>query len=112
MNVRAYSEGTKKRKTDLLPYRTARDTRFKVNIMCIHIISFFIFFNNACQWLKEDLLGYLMDWKKCVEAREGFDPGDQKKMMLSRETTSGIIMTGNLHNIYVCMLVWQDSPWG
>ena len=31
MNVRAYSEGTKKSKPDLLPYRTPNDTRFKVN---------------------------------------------------------------------------------
>ena len=31
MNVRAYSEGTKKRKSDLLPYTTSNDTRFKVN---------------------------------------------------------------------------------
>lgn len=66
----------------------------------------FIFVYNGSQWLKEDLLGYLTEWKKNVEAREGCDPGDQKKMMLSRETTSGIIMTGNFcSNVYVqaCM---------
>ena len=29
-NVRSYSEGRKKRKPDLLPYRTVNDSRFKV----------------------------------------------------------------------------------
>ena len=44
MNVRAYSEGTKKRKPDLLPYRTASDTRFKVKhvFVCIHATMIFI----------------------------------------------------------------------
>lgn len=31
LNVRSYTEGRKKRKPDLLPYRTVKDTRFEVN---------------------------------------------------------------------------------
>lgn len=30
LNVRSYVEGEKKRKPDLLPYRTVKDIRFKV----------------------------------------------------------------------------------
>ena len=35
LNIRAYSEGKKKRKPNLLPYRTANDTRLKVLILLI-----------------------------------------------------------------------------
>ena len=51
LNVRAYTEGRKKRKPDLLSYRTIKDTRFNVireflvigtNLLCDHCnISYF-----------------------------------------------------------------------
>lgn len=39
LNVRSYVEGRKKRKPDLLPYRTVSDTRFKVIVYRMLFLS-------------------------------------------------------------------------
>uniref|UniRef100_A0A1X7U031 Transposable element P transposase n=1 Tax=Amphimedon queenslandica TaxID=400682 RepID=A0A1X7U031_AMPQE len=73
LNTRHLEEGKRKRKPDLDPYRSVNDRRFK--------------------WLVEDFLGYLDEWKKSVEEREGFSIDDKKRTMLSQETLDGIQMT-------------------
>lgn len=42
LNSRNLSEGKKKRKPDLDPYRSINDSRFKVNIHCMYLIHFVI----------------------------------------------------------------------
>ena len=47
------------------------------------------------QWLKKDFLGYLDQWEKSVQARDGFKAGQKKMMLLSDETLTGIHITGS-----------------
>ena len=55
-------------------------------------------FVHACmQWLEEDFLGYLQNWKKGVDDRKKVDKMKKKaanKMLLSLETRNGLQMTG------------------
>ena len=49
------------------------------------------------QWLEEDFLGYLQNWKKGVDDRKKVDKMKKKaanKMLLSLETRNGLQMTG------------------
>lgn len=38
LNTRSLTEGRKKRKPDLLPYYSANDKRFKVNMSVMHVL--------------------------------------------------------------------------
>ena len=58
-----------------------------------------LFFACACmQWLEEDFLGYLQNWKKGVDDKKKVEKMKQKaanKMLLSLETRNGLQMTGS-----------------
>ena len=43
--------------------------------------------------LEEDFLGYLSEWKKSVEKRNGFTAAEKKLMMLPDETQEGLKIT-------------------
>ena len=42
---------------------------------------------------------YLEDWEASVDARQGFDTAQKKKMLLSTETLDGIRMTSKKRSI-------------
>ena len=46
-------------------------------------------------------MGYLDEWEKSVNARQGFTDAEKAMMLLSRETIEGLQMTGMnyLHNM-------------
>ena len=46
------------------------------------------------QWLREDFISYLEEWKKSVDARSKFSDSEKAKMQLSIETLEGLKMTG------------------
>ncbi|KAK6181946.1 hypothetical protein SNE40_009722 [Patella caerulea] len=73
LNVRSKFEGQKKRKTDLMPYESIDDPRFK--------------------FLTDDFLGYLKDWKKQVDDRAGFSKIEKLKMFLTHQTYKGLVIT-------------------
>ena len=51
------------------------------------------------QWLKEDFLGYLDEWQRSVEQREGFTTAQKQMMCLSKETLTGLKMTGRFKHV-------------
>ncbi|XP_070567945.1 uncharacterized protein [Ptychodera flava] len=73
LNVRSMTEGFKKRKPNLLPYRSPNDERLT--------------------WLETDFLNYLQNWDERVEAREHISKQNKNRMKLSRETLEGLRMT-------------------
>ena len=46
------------------------------------------------QWLEDEFLGYLDEWKKYVNSDKSLSSADKARMMLSRETLEGITITG------------------
>ena len=70
LNVRSYSEGRKKRKPDLLPYRTIADTCFKVSCMQMCFTLFINIQFSFCSGLKmtfwdiwvNGIRVYLIEW--------------------------------------------------
>ena len=74
MNIRNESEGVKKRKPFLNPFRNINDERFL--------------------WLQNEFLVYLENWKSSVEKREGnFSRAERNKMFLSHQTYEGILIS-------------------
>ena len=72
MNIRNESEGVKKRKPFLNPFRNINDERFS--------------------WLQDEF--YLENWKSSVEKREGnFSRAERNKMFLSHQTYEGILIS-------------------
>ena len=53
------------------------------------------------QWLENEFLGYLDEWKASVASREGLTLTEEAKMCLSRETLEGLHITGMLVSIPV-----------
>ena len=49
---------------------------------------------NYMQWLKEDFLGYIEEWQKSIEQREEFTNAQKQMMCLSKETLTGLKITG------------------
>ena len=49
---------------------------------------------STLQWLREEFLPYLDDWKASVNQRCGFSSAQKQKMLLSRETMDGLTITG------------------
>ena len=49
------------------------------------------------QWLKDNFLKWLDEWKEEVESREDLDAYEKERRQLSRETLEGIHITG-VHN--------------
>ena len=91
LNTRSFTEGRRRRKPDLLPYRTSRDTRFEV-YLCPSTLCFTKQF--TLQWLNDVFLKYLEDWSKEVAQRENFTAAQKQKMMLSQVTLKGLFITG------------------
>ena len=76
LNIRNETEGHKKRKPSLEPFRHLNDERFF--------------------WLKDDFLPYFENWKKSIEQRKGnFGKTDRNKMFLSHQTYEGILITAD-----------------
>ncbi len=74
MNSRSLNEAERKRKPFLAPYKSLNDPRF--------------------EFLENDFLGYVENWKKSVEEREGdFSDSERAKMFLSQQTYNGIKVT-------------------
>lgn len=46
--------------------------------------------------------GYLDEWDRSVNEREGFTPADTKKMRLSDETLEGLRVTGMYCDVHIC----------
>ena len=46
------------------------------------------------QWLEDEFLGYLDEWKNYVNSDKSLSSADKARMMLSRETLEGITITG------------------
>ena len=46
------------------------------------------------QWLEDEFLGYLDEWKKYVNSDKSLSSADKARMILSRETLEGITITG------------------
>lgn len=103
LNTRSIDEAKYKRKPDLRPYYSAKDSRLKV----CYISRIILFYLAILQWLLEDFLGYLDEWEENVrrrkvekvpkEDKEGTKRNDKKRMLLSKETRDGIRMTGGSH---------------
>eukprot|EP00794_Sanderia_malayensis_P001655 gene1655-1842_t len=74
MNSRSLNEAERKRKPFLAPYKSLNDPRF--------------------EFLENDFLGYVENWKTSVEEREGdFSDSERAKMFLSQQTYNGIKVT-------------------
>ena len=92
LNTRRAGEGKEKLKPDLEPYRSEKDVRFKVSLVYTIVL---VIIKLYPQWLEDEFLGYLTEWKESVDERKGFDEKQKARMMLSRETLEGLKMTGN-----------------
>ncbi len=103
LNTRSLEEGSKKRKPDLDPYRTADDHRLKVYTYHYSIAELY---HNFTQWLESDFLQYLKEWELCVACRPNFTAAEKKKMLLSDETRLGLKVTGIIKRV----LAVTDSP--
>lgn len=102
LNTRCLEEGIQKRKPDLAPYRTQKDSRLKVSYFTCS--SSLWNFKIIIQWLETEFLGYLNEWDSSVKRRTGFTPAEQKRMRLSDETLEGLRVTGIDPNIVNYML--------
>ncbi len=67
-------------------------------ILILHVIS-------LLQWLSEDFIGYLNDWKKSVDERRDVADGGRDVMQLSQETLDGLKMTGKPCMHSVCSIL-------
>ena len=47
------------------------------------------------QWLENDFLGYLKEWKESVDGRPGFTKAEKAAMCLSQATIEGLHITGD-----------------
>ena len=55
------------------------------------------------QWLENEFLGYLYEWRASIASREGFTSTAKARMCLSRETLEGLYITG-MH-----VILWQGG---
>ena len=94
------SESIHSRKPDLRPYRSPDDPRLQVSYYLIFPYSVLILTYWYLQWLREDFLGYLDEWEKSVEERQGFTASQKAMMLLSRETIEGLRTTGRVSYLW------------
>lgn len=73
LNGRYLDEGTKKRKSDLLPYKSVDDPRF--------------------DWLEKVFLGWLSEWEAEANSIPGLTGSEKKKLLLSQQTLQGLYIT-------------------
>ena len=63
---------------------------------------------HCMQWLKKNFLGYLDEWQRSVEQREGFTTAQKQMMCLSKETLTGLKITGRFkHACIMFMSHWS-----
>lgn len=104
MNVRSYNECIYKRKPDLRPYRKLDDPRLTVNIelcACMHDIIIIV----CMQWLESDFLSYFKEWEDSVANEE-----EKAKMMIARETRTGLKFTGNSCYMHALDSISPSTP--
>ncbi|XP_060077288.1 uncharacterized protein LOC132556865 [Ylistrum balloti] len=70
LNVRNHFEGRNKRNPNLAPYENPQDERL--------------------DWLKNDFLGYLNQWKNNVNGRPNLTTSEKASMLLSHQTVTGL----------------------
>ena len=76
LNSRNQFEFVKKRNESCAPYRITDDARLN--------------------WLKNDFLSYLQNWKRSIATRPGdFTDTERDKMFLSHQTYKGVVITVN-----------------
>ena len=88
LNARSQVESIKDHNEFYVPYTSKNDHRF--------------------DWLKNDFLGYLRNWKFSVLNRPGeFTTSDSDKMFLSHQTYTGLLIT--VHSVIEAMRFLLDS---
>lgn len=107
LNVRSPTEGYQKRKESLKPYTSSDDARLVVccSVELLHVMYACIYMNVSIsrwnlyhvafspQWLEKGFLMYLADWEREVK-NSGKPVKEQRKMLLSGETITGLQITG------------------
>ena len=58
--------------------------------MIIHVHIYMYVF----QWLQYDFLGYLRSWEQSVATQMSLTQSERNRMLLSRETSDGLKLTG------------------
>ena len=107
LNVRAISEGVRKLKPNLTPYRSSDDERLKVSMHKSFNNNYYLkFIHYNTQWLEQNCLQYLIDWEKSVAERSDaiLTKPHKTRMLLSRETRSGLQLAGKSFN---CLKLFQ-----
>ena len=89
LNVDNLREGVREKKDFKKPYEKKDDPRLEVSIAFLKWL--FIFFG---QWLRDEFMGYMNDWKESVEKRVGYTPQQKQQNLLSELTREGISITG------------------
>lgn len=123
LNVHNYSHGATARKPFQMPFTSHEDWRLKVIIYTCFALQrntwhACIVFLVHSEWLENDFLRYLDNWKSSVSTRPGFSKAQRQTMMLSAATRYGLRMTGMFimhsrqsHLWYQCLLhlllVWS-----
>ena len=51
-------------------------------------------YNFVGQWLRDEFMGYMNNWKESVNNREGYTPQQKQQNLLSDLTQEGISITG------------------
>ena len=51
-------------------------------------------YNFVGQWLRDEFMAYINNWKESVNNREGYTPQQQQQNLLSDLTQEGISITG------------------
>ena len=61
------------------------------------------------QWLEGEFLSYLDDWEESVHGRTDIEKEDKDQLMISRETRTGLRMTGWYHKFrimaHICIVL-------
>lgn len=97
LNVHNFSHGSKALKSFQMPYTSATDFRLKVCYLQLLVKKTYNTFFVMFQWLKDDFLGYLNDWRISVHDRVGCNKTERNRMLLSAATQLGLQMTCKLH---------------
>ena len=95
LNVRNLQEHHHRRKPNLAPYSSSTDERLSVSAFKSFSQRFKVYeIYTHLQWLENDFLGYLKEWKDDVAARDDVTKAQKPRMCLSKETLEGLHITG------------------
>ena len=92
-NVRSLTEGIRKCKPNLCPYRNDEQSMdwLKASFLHTELISHYY---CTMQWLESDFIAYLDEWEEAANQRDDLSVKDQQKLCISRETLEGLRFTG------------------